>query len=213
MPPAPFTQQDRAIALMRERGMLRASEFARAGVTAATLARMAESGAVRRLGRGLYQIPDAALDANHSLAEAAKLVPRGTICLVSALAFHDLTDTMPSRVWMAIGPKDRRPQNAAIEFVRFSGRHRTGGIERHVIEGVSVPIYSPAKTVVDLFRYRRRQGPRYRKSPGLALALEGLREALRQRKASPAEIARFARAGGAWKVIQPYLDAMTYSRF
>lgn len=209
MPSAPSTQQDRAIALMRERGMLRASEFAKEGIAAATLARMTESGVTLKLGRGLYQLPDAALDANHSLAEAAKLVPRGTICLVSALAFHDLTDTMPSRVWMAIGPKDRKPQNPAIEFVRFSGRHRTGGMERHVIEGVSVPIYSPAKTIVDLFRYRRRQGRRYRKSPGLTLALEGLREALRQRKASPAEIARFARAGGAWKVIQPYLDAMT----
>lgn len=205
----PATQQDQAISLLRERGMLRASEFARAGITAATLARMTESGAALKLGRGLYQLPDAALDANHSLAEAAKLVPRGAICLVSALAFHDLTDTMPSRVWMAIGPKDRKPENPAIEFVRFSGRHLTGGIERHEIEGVSVPIYSPAKTIVDLFRYRRRQGRRYRKSPGLVLALEGLREALRQRKASPAEIARFAKAGRVWKVIQPYLDAMT----
>lgn len=209
MPPLPTTQQDRAITLMRTYGMLRASEFAKAGITAATLARMTKSGAVLKLGRGLYQLPDAALDANHSLAEAAKFVPKGTICLVSALAFHDLTDTMPSRVWMAIGPKDRKPEIATVEFVRFSGRHLTDGIERHVIEGVSVPVYSPAKTVVDLFRYRRRQGRRYRKSPGLNLALEGLREALRQRKASPAEIARFAREGGAWKVVQPYLEAMT----
>ncbi len=209
MPPVPPTQQDRAIALMREHGMLRASEFTKAGITAATLARMTASGTVLKLGRGLYQLPDTALDANHALAEAAKFVPRGAICLVSALAFHDLTDTMPSRVWMAIGPKDRKPEHPTIEFVRFSGRHLTDGLERHAIEGVSVKIYSPAKTIVDLFRYRRRQGRRYRKSPGLNLALEGLREALRQRKASPAEIARFAGEGGAWKVIQPYLDAMT----
>ncbi len=209
MTSVPITQQDRAIALMRQRGMLRASEFARAGITAATLARMAESGAVQKLGRGLYQLPDAEIDSNHSLAEAAKLVPKGVICLVSALAFHELTDTMPSRVWMAIGPKDRRPEQPALEFVRFSDEHFTAGIEHHRIEGVDVCIYSPAKTVVDLFRYRARQGPRYQKSPGLNLALEGLREALRQKKATPADIARRAREAHMWRVIEPYLDAMT----
>ncbi len=184
MASVPTTQQDRAIALMRQRGMLRASEFAKAGITAATLARMAESGAVQKLGRGLYQLPDAEIDSNHSLAEAAKLVPKGVVCLVSALAFHELTDTMPSRVWMAIGPKDRRPEQPALEFVRFRDGHRTAGVKHHTIEGVDVRIYSPAKTVVDLFRYRSRQGKRYRKSTGLNLALEGLREALRQKKAT-----------------------------
>jgi hypothetical protein len=72
-----------------------------------------------------------------------------------------------------------------------------------------VRIYSPAKTVVDLFRYRQSAGKRYKKSPGLNIALEGLRVALRQRKATPAEIARYANEAGIWKVVQPYLEAMT----
>jgi hypothetical protein len=72
-----------------------------------------------------------------------------------------------------------------------------------------VRIYNPAKTVVDLFRYRQRAGRRYQKSPGLNLALEGLREALRQRKTTPAEIARYANEAGIWKVVQRYLEAMT----
>jgi predicted transcriptional regulator of viral defense system len=172
---------------------------------------MKERGLIHQLGRGLYQLSDASLDVNRPLAQAAKLVPKGVICLVSALAFHELTDTIPSRVWMAIGPKDRRPRatEPPLQIVRFGDKVLRPGIAQHLIERVTVQIYSPAKTIVDLFRYRQRAGQRYRKSPGLSLALEGLREALRQRKATPAEIAEYAEQAGMWKVVQPYLEAMT----
>jgi predicted transcriptional regulator of viral defense system len=211
MTSAPNRQQDRAISLLKQRGIARLSELTDAGITAATVSRMKEKGLLLRLGRGLYQLPGSALDVNHSLAEAAKLVPRGVVCLVTALAFHELTDNIPSRVWMAIGPKDRRPRAAhpPLQFVRFRDKMLRSGVDEHLIEGVRVRIYNPAKTVVDLFRYRQRAGQRYQKSPGLNLALEGLREALRTRKATPAEIARYATEGGIWKVVQPYLDAMT----
>lgn len=205
------TQQDRALSLLRQRGMARLSELTKAGVTAATISRMKDKGLVLQLSRGLYQLPDAASDAHHNLAEASKLVPKGIVCLVSALAFHELTDTIPSRVWMAIGPKDRKPNTThpPIQYVRFGDKVQASGIEQHRIEGVAVRIYNPAKTIVDLFRYRQRAGRRYQNSPGLNLALEGLREALRQRKATPAEIARYAEEAGIWKILQPYLEAMT----
>jgi predicted transcriptional regulator of viral defense system len=211
MPKLHDRQQDRALSLLQQKGMVRLSEFISAGVTAATVSRMREKDLVVRLGRGLYQLPDASVDANHALAEAAKNVPKGVVCLTSALAFHELTDTIPSRVWLAIGAKDRRPRTAdpLLQFVRFGQKVLTSGIEEHKIEGVRVQIYSAAKTIVDLFRYRRRAGKRYQKSPGLNLALEGLREALRQRKATPAQIARFANEAGVWKIVQPYLEAMT----
>jgi predicted transcriptional regulator of viral defense system len=207
----PGTQQGRAISLLQKRGMARLSELTEAGITAATVSRVKRKGLILHLSRGLYQLPGAAADVNHPLAEAAKLVPRGVICLTSALAFHELTDTIPSRVWMAIGPKARRPRtiHPPLQFVRFGDRVLRSGVATHSIEGVSVQIYNPAKTIVDLFRYRRRAGRRYQKSPGLNLALEGLREALRQRKATPAEIAKYANEAGVWKVVQPYLEAMT----
>lgn len=191
--------------------MLRLSELKAAGITATTVKRMEEQGAVVRLSRGLYQLPDAPLHEHHALAEAAKLVPKGTICLTSALAFHDLTDTIPSRVWVAIGPKDWKPatKQPALQIVRFGPKVLTDGVELHRIENVDVRIYDPAKTVVDLFRYRQRAGRRFQKSPGLSLAIEGLREALRTRKATPAKIAHYAEQAGVWGVVQPYLEAMT----
>jgi predicted transcriptional regulator of viral defense system len=211
MIPISETQQERATALLKKQGMVRLSEFKEAGITAATVSRMKAKGLVLQLSRGLYQLPDASFDTHHALAEAAKLVPKGIVCLTSALAFHGLTDTIPTRVWMAIGAKDRRPRTETppLQFVRFGEKVLTSGIKEHLIEGVRVRVYNPAKTVVDLFRYRRSAGKRYQKSPGLNLALEGLREALRQRKASPAEIARYANEAGVWKVVQPYLEAMT----
>jgi hypothetical protein len=120
-------------------------------------------------------------------------------------------DKIPSGVWVGIGAKDRLPRvhDPPLQFVRFGPKVLTTGIEEHVIEGVRVRIYSPAKTVVDLVRYRRSAGKRYQKSPGLNLALEGLREALRLRKATPSEIAGYANEAGVWKVVQPYLEAMT----
>ncbi len=189
--------------------MARVSELTRAGITATTIARMKEKGLILQLSRGLYQPADSDYHANHVLAEASKIAPKGIICLVSALAFHELTDTMPPRVWVAIGSRERKPSvtTPPLEFVRFSEKMLHSGIEAHSIEGVSVNIYSPAKTVVDLFRYRQSEGRRFSKSPGLNLALEGMKEALRQRKATPADIARYAIEAGNWKVIQSYLEA------
>src|SRR5229473_3175360 len=197
-------QQDRATALLEERGMARLSEFIAEGITAATVSRMEKNGLLLQLSRGLYQLPDAPLDAHHSLAEAAKLVPKGVICLDSALAFHGLTDRIPSRIWVAIGPKEWRPRitHPPIQIVRFGLKIFETGIETHVIERVPVRIYGPAKTIADLFfNAHRSRGPRV----GLTQALQGMKEALRVRKVTPAEIARCATEAGVWKVVRPYL--------
>lgn len=205
------TQQDRALALLTERGMAKLSEFTENGITAATISRMKERGLILHLSRGLYQLPDAPFDVNHSLAEAAKRVPKGVICLISALAYHELTDTIPRFVWIAIGARQKKPVVDAppLNIVRFREKVFSTGIEEHVIEGVKVRIYNPAKSIIDLFRYRQREGKRYKNSPGVNPVLEGMREALRQRKATPADIARYAMEAGVWINLRPYLEAMT----
>ncbi len=197
------SQPDKALALLRRKGLTRLSEFRRAGITAATISRLEAAGAITRLARGLYQLPDADVDANHTLAEASKLVPKGVVCLTSALAFHGLTDRIPARVWLAIGPKDWQPRLAypPMRFAHYSVEQLKSGVERHRIDGVSVPIFSVPKTIADLFRYRR--------TVGLDVAIEGLREAIRQRKATPGDIARYAADAGVWKVMEPYLSALT----
>ena len=204
-------QQDKVISLLSERGMARLSEFIKEGVTATAVSRMARSGQLVQLSRGLYQLPDAPLDANHSLAEAAKRVPKGVICLDSALAFHELTDRTSRYIWMAIGVREWRPRitNPPIQIMRFGPKVLETGIETHLIENVSVRIYSPAKTIADLFCHAHRQQRRYGSKVGLTHALQGMKEALRRRKATPADIARYSVEAGIWKKVQPYLEALT----
>lgn len=212
MEKAEQTQQDKALALLERSGMARLSEFLREGITAATVSRLEKKGLLLQLSRGLYQLPDAQLDANHSLAEAAKLVPNGVICLDSALAFHQLTDRIPARIWVAIGPREWRPQikRPPIEVVRFSLKVLNTGWDEHLIENVPVRIYSPAKTIADLFFHAFRQQRFYGSSQtSIAQAIQGMREALRLRKAMPADIARFAIEAGIWDKVRPYLEALT----
>jgi predicted transcriptional regulator of viral defense system len=204
-------QQDKAISLLAQRGMARLSEFIKEGITATTVSRMARKGQLVQLSRGLYQLPDAPLDANHTLAEAAKLVPKGVICLDSALAFHELTDRIPRYVWMAIGFREWRPRitHPPIQIMPFSPKMLNSGIEEPLIENVRVRIYSPAKTISDLFYSANRQHRWYGSKTGLTHAIQGMKEALRLRKATPAEIARYSTEAGIWKIVQPYLEALT----
>lgn len=197
------TQRECALEKLRDRGIVRLSEFKAAGVTAATIGRMRGDGDVIRLGRGLYQLPDAPLDVNHCLAEAAKRVPKGVICLTSALAFHELTDQLPRSVWIAIGKNDWSPteDETSLRIVRFTDTLLGQDVETTSIEGVPVKIFGVAKTIADCFRHRR--------SVGQSVALEGLQEALRQRKATPAEIASSAASGGVSTIVRPYLEALT----
>lgn len=201
--PLTASQRQAAKALLQERGIVRLAELRTAGITAATMSRMERDGEVLRLARGLYQLPDAPLDASHSLAEAAKRVPKGVVCLVSALAFHGLTDQLPRKVWLAIGQKDwaPKPDGSSIRIVRFTESLLTEDVETHVIESVPVKVFSVAKTIADCFRHRRKIGQ--------TVAIEGLQEALRQRKATPGEIVRQADRGGVSTVIRPYLEALT----
>ncbi|MGO6698162.1 transcriptional regulator [Rhizobium ruizarguesonis] len=194
-------QRLRALDLLKARGMLRLKDFAAEGIGPETLARLVREEAVVRPARGLYQLPDTQAEAAHALAEAAVLVPKGVVCLTSALQYHELTLQMPSAVWMAIDRTAWRPKidYPPIKFVRFKGSALTEGIERHRIEGVEVPITNPARSIVDCFRYRTKVG--------LDVAMEGLREGLRRRKTTSDDLWRYAKEARIWSIMRPYVEA------
>ncbi|TIV61840.1 type IV toxin-antitoxin system AbiEi family antitoxin domain-containing protein [Mesorhizobium sp.] len=196
------TQRSKAYNLLQEGGLVRLRDLMKAGVKPETMSRLVREGAAVRPARGLYQLATAAPDARHSLAAASALIPRGVVCLTSALQFHELTLQMPSAIWMAIDRTDWKPKvdYPPIRFVRFSGRALTEGVERHLIEGVNVTVFEPAKTIVDCFRYRNKIG--------LDIALEGLREGLRMRRVTPDQLWKFAQTGRVWSVMRPYVEAM-----
>ncbi|MCY4048146.1 MAG: type IV toxin-antitoxin system AbiEi family antitoxin domain-containing protein [Hyphomicrobiales bacterium] len=195
------SQRKTAIDLLGERGIMRSSELRASKIHCQTLARMVKDGKILRAGRGLYELPEADYSLNHSFAEIAKAVPKGVICLISALQFHELTLQLPPHAWVAIGRKEWMPRIRYPSFraIRFGEKAMSVGIEHHVIDKVETPIFDPAKTIVDCFRYR--------KKIGIDVALEGLRNGIRERKAHPDKIVTYAQDLRIWSVLKPYLDA------
>ena len=199
----PIPNRDRVLQLVRERGIARARDLTAAGIPLVYLKRLTDTGDLVRLGRGLYQTPDrVGEDVAHDLAEAARLVPKVVVSLISALRRHGLTTQLPSAVWMTIPHKARAPspEGLRLEIVRATGEALTAGIEYIDIEGVTVPIYCVAKTVADCFKHRRHVGE--------DVAIEALRDALRQRKATPGELMKFANIDRVASRMAPYILAM-----
>ncbi len=196
------TQKERALGLLRTKGMLRLKDFIAKDIEPETLARLVRSGQVVRPARGLYQLSDAPVDATHVLAEAAALVPKGIVCLISALQFHGLTLQMPSAVWMAIERTAWKPTISypSVRFVRFSGWAMTEGVERYPVQSRKLPITNPARTIVDCFRYRNKIG--------IDVAMEGLREGIRKRKCTPDELWRYAKKARVWTIMRPYVESV-----
>lgn len=188
------------LALARKKGILRTRDLATARIPRVILTRLCRQGQLKRLGRGLYALPETDISENHTLAEIARKSPRAIICLLSALRFHGLTTQDPARVWIAIDGKARKPriEGVTLKTVRFSGAARTHGLETHIIEQVPVRITSAAKTVADCFKYRNKIG--------LPVALEALRDYRRGRKDRNA-LWQAARVCRVRSVMQPYLEA------
>ena len=197
-----MTHADRLLDLARTRGVLRSKDLAPLGIPRQTLARLHRRGVLDRVGRGLYVLPGADVTEHHTLVEAARRVPHGVVCLLSALRFHDLTTQDPFEVWLAIEGKARRPEPESIPLrvVYMSGGAFTEGVETHEAEGVEVRVYGAAKTVADCFKYRSRVG--------LDVAIEALKE-YRWSPAFDADaLWRCAQACRVSTVIRPYLEAV-----
>src|SRR5260221_5049386 len=194
--------KDRALAIARTKGVARARDFAAMGIAPVYLKRLTEAGHLIRLGRGLYQLADAELAAAHSLAEAARAIPHGVICLLSALQFHELTTQTPHQVWMTIGLRKWAPSSPPVDLriMRATGEALTAGVQHHVIEGVPVPIYEPAKTVADCFKYRSKVG--------LDVAIEALRDCRRRKLCTVDQLCHFARICRVQNVMRPYIEAI-----
>lgn len=197
------SQTNRVLQVARKVGVLRPRDLAPYGIPRQYLVLAMNERKVKRVGRGLYVASDAKITGAHSLAQASKRIPRGVVCLLSALRFHDLTTQAPFEVWMAISTKARMPKMdyPKLRVVRFSGKMLTYGVASHVVEGVPVGVFTPAKSVTDCFRYRNKIGS--------DVALEALRECYRRRKATLDQIWEAAKVCHVANVMKPYIESLT----
>lgn len=186
--------------MARKRAVIRPRDLEALGVPRSYLSRLVAAGKLERVGRGMYRPARARVTEHHGLALAAARVPRGVVCLLSALRFHGLTTQAPFEVWIAIDPKARLPTPGDPPFrvVRMSGKALSAGVQVHTLEGVPVSITDPARTVADCFKFRNKIG--------LDVALEALRD-FRRKRGNLDELWRHARVLRVANVLRPYLEA------
>ena len=192
----------RVVRLARKQGVLRSRDFEAEGVNRMALRRLVEAGVLERVGRGLYSLPKGKVTEHHSLVEATLRVPKGVVCLLSALQFHNLSTQSPHEVWLAVSNLAWKPKTdwPPLRVVRFSGAALTHGVERHRLEGVDVAVTTAAKTVADCFKYRNKIG--------LDVALEALTD-YRRKRGSVDALMRAASVDRVARVLRPYLEAMS----
>jgi len=186
--------------LTRQMGIVRPRDVEQAGISREYLRRLYLSGKLIRISRGLYALPDTLTSEFSTLAEVSKRAPNAVICLLTALQFHNLTTQAPHQVWIAIENKQRKPKfdYPPIELFRFTGQAFNFGVEMHTVNSVEIKVYSPAKTVVDCFKFRNKIG--------LDVAIESLRETWRSKKATMDELWEASKVCRVSNVMRPYLE-------
>ena len=196
------SKRQQVIELVRSQSVVRPKDLVALGLPKDYLYLLAQEGVIERLGRGLYQWPDADFGRHQSLAELCKVVPKGVVVLLSALNFHNITSQNPHQVWLALDRKGWRPEISypPVRFVTMSAETLNSGVEVHLINGVEVRVSGLAKTVVDCFKYRNKVG--------LDVALEALRESWAAGKVTMDELYQYAKICRVSNVMQPYLESI-----
>ena len=190
------------LALASSASLLRARDVAALSLPTIILSRLVKGGRLRRVARGVYAKPDQPLSEHISLAEIALRVPRGVICLLSALRINGLGTQAPHQVWLAIPQNSPTPrvERPSLRPVRMSGQALTEGVQSTCIDGVDVPVFNAAKTIADCFKYRNKIG--------IDVAVEALRDGWAQRKISMDELSHYADIDRVSNVMRPYLESV-----
>lgn len=201
--PEPGTRFERARSVFQENGgMLRTAQALRLGIHPDTLYALRDSGALEPVSRGVYRLVESPPLGNPDLVTVALRVPQGVICLISALAFHDLTTQVPHEVQVALprGAEQPRLDYPPLRIYRFSGKSFTEGAEDHELDKIRVRIYSPEKTLADCFKFRNQVG--------LDTVVEALRLYRERREIRVDNLMRFASICRVTKIMRPYLEAI-----
>lgn len=194
---------DRAVAIFKKHGgILRTAQALRAGIHPSTLYAMRDSGTLEVVSRGVYRLAGGAPPGNPDLLTVATRVPSGVICLISALAFHDLTTQIPHEVHVALprGAEEPRLAHPPIATYRFGAEAFTKGVETHQMDGVPVRVYNPEKTLADCFKFRNRVG--------LDTVIEAVRLYREGGKVKVDDLMHYATICRVSKIIRPYLEAL-----
>lgn len=184
-----------------QKSVFRTGDALKSGIHPRTLYAMLDQKIVEKLGRGLFRFADMPGLVNPDLVTVAMKVPKGVICLISALAYHDLTAEIPHEIYLALprGAEPSRLDYPPLRIFWFGGPAFTEGIEEHDVDGIPVKVYNPEKTLADCFKYRNKVT--------LEVALEALKFYRQRKRFKADDLMYYARICRVEKVMRPYLEA------
>lgn len=183
-------------------GILRTSQAIAFGIAPRTLYAMRDAELIRRLGRGIYQLSSEEPLGNPDLVNISLRIPKAIICLISALHFYGMTDQIPHQVYIALPQPAEKPriEYPPLDIIWLSEKVYSVGVEEHLVEGITIKVYSKEKTIADCFKFR--------KKIGISVALEALKEYLAQPNRSIDQLLNYARVDRVEKLISRYLEAL-----
>lgn len=188
--------------IRKHNGIIRSSAAIAAGISQRTLHALLEKGALDKFSRGIYRMTELPPLANPDLAVIGCRVPRGVICLISALAFHEITTQIPHEVNIALekGMEPPRISGLPVSVHHFSPQAFLSGIEKHVSDGITIRVYSPEKTLADCFKFRNKLG--------MDIVLEALKLYKARKHFNTDALIKYGRICRVEKVMTPYLEAL-----
>lgn len=193
----------REVHIFKEQGgLLRTSQALKSGIHPRDLYGMREAGVIELISRGLYRLSELPPPSKPDLATVGLKIPQGVVCLISALAFHEITTQVPHEVYVALKKGTERPRldYPPTRFMWLSEPAFSGGVEIHNVDRVPVKVYCPEKTVADCFKFRNRIG--------LDVALEALKLCRERKRSKPDILLKYAKICRVGRVMKPYLEAL-----
>lgn len=186
----------------KHNGLLRVSEAIRLGIPEHIVYKMSEKGELVKEARGLYRLADSDPLGNPDLVQVSLLVPKGVICLISALYFYEITTQIPHSVYIALPQNTARPRlkYPPLEVFWVTNSLHSVGVDVHVLDGVKVKIYDREKTIADCFKFRKRIGEE--------IALEALKDYVNQPALDVHKLLEYAKINRVEKLITPYLKSL-----
>lgn len=197
-----ISKEKNAVRIIKaNKGIIKANEAIKKRIHPRTLYNLRDKGVLEQISYGLYKLKQNKVS-HPDFVTVALRVPNGVICLIFALAFHNLTTQIPHKVWMAIKRGAHRPKidYPPVSIHQFSGKSFSSGVDKYTFDKIPVKIYNPEKTIVDCFKFRNKIG--------MNIVLEALAFYRERKTFNPSKLIKYAKVCRIKNVMKPYIESI-----
>jgi len=183
-------------------GYIRTKDISSKGINRRYLRDLINEGVIERIKQGLYKWKDTKFDVEEELINVSKIIHNGVICLVSALAYYELTSYTPGEYTIAVrrNYNIKLPDYPPIKLYYFSEKYYMDGVEKIDINGNIIKIYNIEKTICDCIRYEDKISK--------DIIIESIKEYVKRRDKNISKLMKYAAQAKLKDVVQKYIEVL-----